>query len=69
MSNFQPSLDKLLDTCFHLPTLAFIAVITMVVLGQVYDFSFNLGGDFVRLNSNRGDITLHWTDGCCEVNW
>jgi hypothetical protein len=65
----QAALDKLLDTFFHLPTLVVIAIITLVILRQVYDFNFNLGNDFVRLSSNRGNITLHWTDGCCELNW
>jgi hypothetical protein len=65
----QLALDKLLDTFFHLPTLVVIAVITLVMLWQLYDFDFNLGNDFVRLSSNRGNITLHWTDGCCELDW
>ena len=69
MSKLQKTLDKLLDTFFHLPTLVVIAIIVGVGLWQLYDFGFNLGNTFIRLTSNRGSITLHWADGCCELDW
>ena len=62
-------LDKWLDSFFHLPTLVVIAIVTGVIMWQLYDFGLNLGDRFIRLNSNRGSITLHWADGCCEVDW
>ncbi|MBI1878499.1 MAG: hypothetical protein HYR94_09780 [Chloroflexi bacterium] len=69
MPKLQTTLDKLLDTFFHLPTLVVIAVIAGAALWQLYDFGLNLDHTFIRLSSNRGSITLHWTDGCCELDW
>ena len=63
------TLSKLLDTFFHLPTLVVMGVIAGIILWQLYDFGLNLGNSFVRLNSNRGGITLYWAEGCCELDW
>jgi hypothetical protein len=62
-------LNKLLDTFFHLPTLMTLAIITLVIFWQIYGIGLNWGNKFIRLNSNRGSITLHWMNGCCELDW
>jgi|GEM_PF-6333077 len=62
-------LEKLLDTFFHLPTLVVMAVLALVVLWHIYGLGFNLGDGFVRLSSNRGSVTVHWVNGCCELLW
>jgi hypothetical protein len=59
----------MLDTFFHLPTLVVMAVLALIIFWQIYGIDFNLGDGFVRLSSNRGSITLHWTGGCCELDW
>ncbi len=69
MSKLQRSLDKMLDTFFHLPTLIVMAIIALAVLWQIYGIGLNLGNGFLRIDSKQGSITLHWADGCCEVNW
>ena len=65
----QDSLNKLLDTFFHLPTLIIIAVVILGILWQIYGVGLNLGDGFIRLNSSQGSITLHWIGGCCELEW
>lgn len=65
----QNLLDKILDTFFHLPTLVTIALFTAVLLWQLYDIGFNVTASFIRLNSNRGHVTLYWANGCCDLEW
>jgi hypothetical protein len=68
-----PALDDkirpFLDTFFHLPTLIGLALLTLLLLWQLYGVSFYLGSGFVRMNSKQGDLTLHWAEGCCEIFW
>lgn len=69
MTRFQKSLEQTLDTFFHLPTLIVLAVIALAVLWQIYGLGLNVGDGFVRLSSNRGGITVHWVNGCCDLLW
>jgi hypothetical protein len=46
-----------------------IALITLMALWQIYDIGLNLGDGFVRVNSNQGNLTLSWREGCCELDW
>jgi hypothetical protein len=69
LRKFQTALSKALDTFFHLPTLMVIALITLMALWQIYDIGLNLGDGFVRVNSNQGNLTLSWREGCCELDW
>jgi hypothetical protein len=65
----QTSLAKLLDTFFHLPTLVAIALICVVLLWQLYDIGVGVSSQFIRLNSNHGNIILYWGEGCCQIGW
>lgn len=58
-----------LDTFFDLPTLLTIAVLVLILLGQLYEVGIDVGAEFVRLHSNRGNVTVLWLDGCCELLW
>jgi hypothetical protein len=63
------ALDQALDTFFHLPTLVMFALITGILLWQVYDLGLNVTASFIRLNSNRGQVILYWANGCCDLKW
>jgi len=65
----QPPADSFFNNFFHSPTLVTLAVISVVILGQVYNLNVDLGQKFVRLNSNRGNVTLFWINGCCDLAW
>jgi len=69
LRKFQDALDQFLDTFFHLPTLLVIALATLVMVWGMYDIGFNFGSGFVQLNSNQGQITLYWANGCCDLEW
>ena len=73
MSNQQPTLEavlnKFLDTFFHLPTLVTIALMAVIILWRVGDAGLYLGQGFVRLHTNQGNMTLYWTEGCCDLDW
>jgi hypothetical protein len=69
LKNFTKLLDKLLDTYFHLPTLLAMAIISVVILWQVTDAGLHRGPGYLRLNTNQGNMTLHWSDGCCDLDW
>ena len=60
---------RFLDTFFHLPTLLAVALVCLIVLWQLCDFGFDFGQGFVRLNSNQGNVTLYWVNGCCDLDW
>lgn len=62
-------LDQALDTFFHLPTLVMFALIAIILLWQVYDLGLNVTASFIQLNSNRGQVMLHWANGCCDLEW
>ena len=68
MTEFEALLNKILDTFFHLPTLIVLAVICIIVLWTVYDVGLDFGDNFIRLNSNRGNVNLYWGNGCCELD-
>jgi hypothetical protein len=63
------SFKRFLDTFFHLPTLLTVALVCLIVLWQLYDFGFDFGQGFIRLNSNQGNVTLYWLNGCCDLDW
>ena len=69
LSRLPSSFAEWLDTFFHLPTLITLAVITLVIFWQIYEIGLNLGDGFIHLSSNQGSITLHWMNGCCELDW
>ena len=69
MSELDTLLNNILDTFFHLPTLIVFAVLGIIILWMVYDVGLDFGDDFIRLNSNRGNINLYWGNGCCELVW
>ena len=68
MAEFEDLVNKILDTFFHLPTLIVLATICIIVLWTVFDVSLDFGNDFIRLNSNRGNVNLYWGNGCCELD-
>ena len=63
------SLKKFLDLCFHLPTLLTMAVVSVLILWHVTDAGLHAGAGYLRLNTNQGNMTLDWSDGCCDVDW
>lgn len=69
MDNQHARLNQILDTFFHLPTLVTIALITVVLVWQLYQINFNVGQGFIRLSTNRGNVTLYWQTGCCRLDW
>jgi hypothetical protein len=46
-----------------------MAVISIIILWQVTDAGLHAGEGYIRLNTNRGNMTLDWSDGCCDINW
>ena len=68
-NQFVASLHKFLDLCFHLPTLLTMAVISVVILWEVSDAGLHAGEGYIRLNTNQGNMTVDWSDGCCDVDW
>ena len=68
MAQLDALLNKILNTFFHLPTLVVLAVVCIIVLWKAYDVGFDIGEDFIRLNSNQGNINLYWGNGCCELD-
>jgi hypothetical protein len=68
-NRFVVSVNKFLDLCFHLPTLLTMAVISVIILWQITDAGLHIGGEYIRLNTNQGNMTLEWSDGCCDVDW
>ena len=58
-----------MDTFFHLPTLITVALVAVVIVWQMYQFSLDLGDGFIRLESIQGDVTLLWQTGCCQLKW
>lgn len=58
-----------MGTFFHLPTLITVALVAIVIVWQMYQFSLDLGDGFIRLESIQGDITLLWQTGCCQLEW
>jgi predicted small integral membrane protein len=69
LKEFQDALGKFLDTFFHLPTLIIIALIAVTVVWRMYETSLNFGNGFIRLNTNRGDVSLYWQNGYCHLDW
>lgn len=69
MSEFRAKLNGLLDTFFHLPTMVIIAIVSLLIVGQIYQVSINLGRGFVRLTSNQGNLTFYWEPDCCRLDW
>ncbi|MCP4683795.1 MAG: hypothetical protein GY864_15820 [Desulfobacterales bacterium] len=69
MKKSQDLVDKFLDTFFHLPTLVTIALMSLVIVWQIYEVDFDMGNGFIRLNSNQGNVTLYWHNGCCDLEW
>lgn len=65
----RPSPGGFFNIFFHLPTLVIIALISVVLLWQVYELNVEIGKKFIRLDSNRGSATLFWVHGCCELEW
>ena len=63
------SLDEVLDTFFHLPTLITIAVIGGLIVWNLYDLGLDYGNGFIRFNSNQGHLNLYWINGCCDLDW
>lgn len=68
MAQLDALLNNILDIFFHLPTLIVFAVVCLVLLWTVYDVGIDVGDDFIRLNSNRGNLNLYWGNGCCELD-
>jgi len=66
---FELRLNKILNTCFHLPTLITFALLAMVVVWHLYDTSLYFGPGFLRLYTNQGSVTLDWRAGCCALDW
>jgi hypothetical protein len=62
-------LSKFLDTFFHLPTLITLALIAVVMLWRIVDADLHIGQGYIRLHTNRGNMTLDWADGCCDLDW
>jgi hypothetical protein len=62
-------LNKFLDTFFHLPTLITVALVALLLFWQLADIGVYLGQGFMRLNTNQGNLTLEWRDGCCSLDW
>jgi hypothetical protein len=62
-------IEEILDTFFHLPTLITVALLAIVIVWQMYQFSLDLGDGFIRLESIQGDVTLLWQTGCCQLKW
>ncbi len=60
-------ITQLFDTLFHLPTLLVLTVVSVVFVWN--DLSLTIGEAFIRLDSNRGNVILHWQNGCCDVEW
>ena len=69
MQKYQAAINNVLDTFFHLPTLITVAMVAIVIVWQIYQFSLDLGDGFIRLESIQGDITLLWQTGCCQLDW
>jgi hypothetical protein len=69
LKSFQDIFDQLLDTFFHLPTLLVAAIVAVLIVWQVYDFSLNVGSGFIRLDSNQGSTAIYWQNGCCYLDW
>lgn len=66
----RPSLlDDVLDTWLHLPTMIALSIITVILMWQLYAVSLSVGEGFVRLDSNRGNLTLFWHNGCCQLDY
>ena len=69
MPKHRVAIKEILDIFFHLPTLITVALVAVVIVWQMYQFSLNLGDGFIRLESIQGDITLLWQTGCCQLEW
>ena len=69
MPRYRVAIEDVLDTFFHLPTLITVALVAIVLVWQMYQFSLDLGDGFIRLESIQGDITLLWHSGCCQLEW
>jgi hypothetical protein len=68
-STSPSSLEQALALFFHLPTMLAVALLGLVILWQMYDIGLDVDLDFFRINSNRGNITLFWGEGCCDLRW
>ena len=68
MKNLEDTLDKIIETFFHLPTLVVFALIGLIIIWLTYDVSFDVGAGFARLTSNQGAINLYWESGCCVID-
>ncbi len=62
-------LDIFLDTFFHLPTLLTMAFIATAILWHISDAGLHLAPQHIRLNTNHGNITFSWANGCCDLDW
>jgi hypothetical protein len=69
LAQLHATLNKILDTFFHLPTLIILTLIGIVLVWRMYGVGFDFGHGFLRLNSNHGNVNLYWTNGCCELDW
>lgn len=58
-----------MDTFFHLPTLITAALLAVIIVWQMYQVELEFGAGFIRLETNQGNITLHWQTGCCHLDW
>lgn len=64
-----PAWARAFEAIIHLPTLAGLAVVSVVLVWQLYGIGFEVGRQFVRLRSDQGNLTFFWDDGCCEIDW
>ncbi|MDX1521570.1 MAG: hypothetical protein R3264_08075 [Anaerolineae bacterium] len=62
----QPKSAYAGEIFFHLPTMIAVAIIGVLLTWQLYDLGFTVAPDFIRVHSNRGSVTIHWQNGCCE---
>ena len=60
---------QIFDAVIHVPTLLVIAIFCVALLWYVYGIGLDFGPEFIRVQSNQGNVTLFWTDGCCAVDW
>ncbi len=54
---------------FHLPTFLTLAIVSVVIIWQVYDIGLSFKEDLLQLRSNRGNVILYWGQGCCQIDW
>lgn len=68
MKRWEDALDNVVENFLHLPTLVVFALLGLILLGLIYEVSFDIGAGFVRLGSNQGAVNLYWSSGCCILD-